>query len=151
VSARARGPEVPQPPPPAPLPLPINSPSLLHSVSSLLPVPRTPNTNHAGFFVAQARGIYSAAGLNVRFVSPHTDGYNQTPASRECSLSFFFLFFFFSFILFLCHKPTIQKSGEVPHFLKSDCFFIHPFLSKFLIQIRTCFYQAWRAARPTWR
>lgn len=42
----------------------------------------TPNGNHVGFFVAKARGLYAAAGLEVSFVSPHSDGYTATPASR---------------------------------------------------------------------
>lgn len=43
---------------------------------------RTPNTNHIGFYVAKAKGLYDAAGLNVRLLSPHCDGYKRTPASR---------------------------------------------------------------------
>jgi len=42
----------------------------------------TPNTNHAGFYVAKARGAYAEAGLEVRLLSPHLDGYKRTPASR---------------------------------------------------------------------
>lgn len=41
----------------------------------------TPNTNHAGFFVAQARGLYAAAGLSVEFRLPE-DGAGQTPARQ---------------------------------------------------------------------
>lgn len=43
---------------------------------------RTPNTNHIGFYFAKAKGLYDAAGLNVRLLSPHVDGYKRTPASR---------------------------------------------------------------------
>ena len=32
----------------------------------------TPNTNHAGFYVAKAQGLYAAAGLDVSFISPHS-------------------------------------------------------------------------------
>lgn len=42
----------------------------------------TPNTNHLGFFVAQARGAYDAAGLDVTLTSPSADGYKQTPANK---------------------------------------------------------------------
>jgi ABC-type nitrate/sulfonate/bicarbonate transport system substrate-binding protein len=30
----------------------------------------TPNTNHAGFYVAQADGLYASAGLEVTLLSP---------------------------------------------------------------------------------
>jgi len=42
----------------------------------------TPNTNHLGFFVAQEKGYYTDAGLNVTFVSPESDGYQTTPRKR---------------------------------------------------------------------
>lgn len=42
----------------------------------------TPNSNHAGFYCARARGYYSEAGLEVALLSPHVDGYNATPGSR---------------------------------------------------------------------
>ncbi|EFN57875.1 hypothetical protein CHLNCDRAFT_57002 [Chlorella variabilis] len=42
----------------------------------------TPNTNHVGFYVAKAKGLYAAKGLDVTFISPHTDDYKATPASR---------------------------------------------------------------------
>ena len=42
----------------------------------------TPNTNHVGFYAAQARGMYSEVGLAVKFVSPHSNNYETTPASR---------------------------------------------------------------------
>ena len=42
----------------------------------------TPNTNHAGFFVAQAQGLYQSRGLEVQFVSPDDDGYAKTPRQR---------------------------------------------------------------------
>lgn len=41
----------------------------------------TPNTNHIGFYVAKARGLYAAAGLDVAIRSPHVDEYHVTPAS----------------------------------------------------------------------
>lgn len=40
----------------------------------------TPNTNHTGFFVAQAEGYYKEAGLEVRIVQPPEDG-----ASAVCA------------------------------------------------------------------
>ena len=42
----------------------------------------TPNTNHAGFFLAQQQGLYAAAGLDVVLLSPETDAYATTPARR---------------------------------------------------------------------
>eukprot|EP00898_Chlorokybus_atmophyticus_P007203 jgi/Chlat1/7484/Chrsp60S06994 len=42
----------------------------------------TPNTNHTGFFVAQAKGLYEREGLRVQLISPHEDEYKATPASR---------------------------------------------------------------------
>ncbi|MCO5547914.1 hypothetical protein L7F22_001368, partial [Adiantum nelumboides] len=42
----------------------------------------TPNTNHVGFFVAQALGFYDNAGLSVSLLSPHVDNYSSTPASH---------------------------------------------------------------------
>jgi NitT/TauT family transport system substrate-binding protein len=40
----------------------------------------TPNTNHTGFFVAQAKGYYDEAGLEVEIRSPEKDDYAKTPA-----------------------------------------------------------------------
>ena len=40
----------------------------------------TPNANHAGFFVAAARGLYAARGLAVSFRAPDGDGYALAPA-----------------------------------------------------------------------
>ncbi len=45
----------------------------------------TPNTNHAGFYVAKAKGFYADAGLNVALLSPHLDEYKDTPASKLTS------------------------------------------------------------------
>ncbi len=42
----------------------------------------TPNTNHAGFYIAKHKGWYKEAGLDVSLLSPHVDGYTRTPASR---------------------------------------------------------------------
>ena len=42
----------------------------------------TPNTNHAGLFVAQQQGLYAAAGLHVTLLSPEADAYATTPARR---------------------------------------------------------------------
>jgi len=42
----------------------------------------TPNTNHLGFFVAQARGWYDDRDLSVDLFSPARDGYAKTPAKR---------------------------------------------------------------------
>jgi ABC-type nitrate/sulfonate/bicarbonate transport system substrate-binding protein len=42
----------------------------------------TPNTNHAGFFLAQQQGLYAAAGLDVVLLSPEADDYATTPARR---------------------------------------------------------------------
>lgn len=42
----------------------------------------TPNTNHAGIFLAQQRGLYAAAGLDLAIVSPEADNYATTPARK---------------------------------------------------------------------
>lgn len=42
----------------------------------------TPNTNHTGFYVAMANGLYRNAGLTVDIVTPETDNYKSTPARR---------------------------------------------------------------------
>lgn len=42
----------------------------------------TPNTNHTGFFVAQALGFYRDLGLNVRIIDPSMDNYETTPAKK---------------------------------------------------------------------
>jgi NitT/TauT family transport system substrate-binding protein len=42
----------------------------------------TPNTNHAGFYLAREAGHYEAASVDVSFVSPATDDYETTPAKR---------------------------------------------------------------------
>lgn len=41
-----------------------------------------PNGNHVGFYVAKAKGMYLNAGFDVSFISPHSDNYKSTPASR---------------------------------------------------------------------
>ncbi|WMN06261.1 ABC transporter substrate-binding protein [Marivirga arenosa] len=40
----------------------------------------TPNTNHTGFFVAQAKGFYDETGIKVEIRSPELDNYSRTPA-----------------------------------------------------------------------
>lgn len=42
----------------------------------------TPNTNHCGLFIAKAKGLYAAKGLDVVLRSPHVDEYKSTPASH---------------------------------------------------------------------
>jgi ABC-type nitrate/sulfonate/bicarbonate transport system substrate-binding protein len=43
----------------------------------------TPNCNHAGFFVALAKGFYTDHGISdVSIISPHSDSYKTTPASH---------------------------------------------------------------------
>ncbi|MDJ0367909.1 ABC transporter substrate-binding protein [Hymenobacter sp. H14-R3] len=42
----------------------------------------TPNTNHAGLFLAQQQGLYAAAGLDVVLLSPESEAYATTPARR---------------------------------------------------------------------
>jgi ABC-type nitrate/sulfonate/bicarbonate transport system substrate-binding protein len=39
----------------------------------------TPNTNHAGFFIAHEHGLYADAGLDVEFMSPLDSNYEKTP------------------------------------------------------------------------
>lgn len=47
-----------------------------------LALDRTPNTNHTGFYIAQAKGAYKQAGLDVEFISPDQDNYQLMPARR---------------------------------------------------------------------
>lgn len=42
----------------------------------------TPNTNHTGFYVALANGLYQQAGLDVQISTPDADNYQTTPAKR---------------------------------------------------------------------
>ncbi|MFD2935316.1 ABC transporter substrate-binding protein [Spirosoma flavum] len=42
----------------------------------------TPNTNHTGFYVAIAQGLYQKAGLEVQMITPDQDNYQTTPAKR---------------------------------------------------------------------
>ena len=42
----------------------------------------TPNTNHTGFYVALAKGLYKQAGLDVQIILPDADNYELTPAKR---------------------------------------------------------------------
>ena len=41
----------------------------------------TPNTNHTGIYVAQAQGLYEAAGLNVEIVIPGETDVHQVVAT----------------------------------------------------------------------
>ncbi|MEM8765656.1 MAG: ABC transporter substrate-binding protein [Bacteroidota bacterium] len=42
----------------------------------------TPNVNHIGFFVAQAKGFYKALGLELQISNPADDDYKLTPAKK---------------------------------------------------------------------
>ena len=42
----------------------------------------TPNTNHTGFYVAQANGYYAEANVTVEFILPDHDRYQLSPAKR---------------------------------------------------------------------
>ncbi|MEM7514129.1 MAG: ABC transporter substrate-binding protein, partial [Bacteroidota bacterium] len=42
----------------------------------------TPNINHIGFFVAQQKGFYHEAGVEVEIVDPSVDNYAVTPAKK---------------------------------------------------------------------
>lgn len=42
----------------------------------------TPNANHIGFLVAQAKRFYKDYGLNIKIMSPDTDNYSITPAKK---------------------------------------------------------------------
>lgn len=42
----------------------------------------TPNINHIGFFIAQAKGFYQERGLEVKLHTPHQDNYALTPAKK---------------------------------------------------------------------
>lgn len=43
----------------------------------------TPNTNHTGFYVAQALGYYQEAGLEVEIIQPAEDGANMAVATGQ--------------------------------------------------------------------
>ncbi len=47
----------------------------------------TPNTNHTGFYVAQAMGYYEAAGLEVEIVQPPEDGATALCAAGQCEFA----------------------------------------------------------------
>ncbi|GAB2603007.1 ABC transporter substrate-binding protein [Spirosoma areae] len=47
-----------------------------------LALDRTPNTNHTGFYVAQAKGAYEQVGLSVKFISPDEENYQTAPSRR---------------------------------------------------------------------
>ena len=42
----------------------------------------TPNVNHIGFFVAQAKGFYESHGLELQISNPADDDYALTPAKK---------------------------------------------------------------------
>jgi len=42
----------------------------------------SPNTLHAGYFVAEAQGLYKDESLEVTFINPEDDNYAQTPAKK---------------------------------------------------------------------
>lgn len=42
----------------------------------------TPNINHIGFFVAQEKGFYQDAGLDLKIMDPSQDNYAVTPAKK---------------------------------------------------------------------
>lgn len=50
----------------------------------------TPNTNHTGFFAADALGYYEAAGLKVRIVQPPEDGAELMTASGQAQFGISF-------------------------------------------------------------
>ncbi|MEG1662152.1 MAG: ABC transporter substrate-binding protein, partial [Clostridiales bacterium] len=43
----------------------------------------TPNTNHTGFYVAQALGYYEEAGLQLEIIQPSEDGANMAVAAGQ--------------------------------------------------------------------
>lgn len=47
-----------------------------------LALDRTPNTNHTGFYVAQANGYFAEANVTVEFILPDYDRYQLSPAKR---------------------------------------------------------------------
>jgi ABC-type nitrate/sulfonate/bicarbonate transport system substrate-binding protein len=47
----------------------------------------TPNTNHAGMYLAQAKGWYRAAGLDVRFIEPGDAGSLQVLAAGRADVA----------------------------------------------------------------
>ena len=42
----------------------------------------TPNTMHAGYFIAEAEGYFKADQLDVEFITPEDDNYTVTPAKK---------------------------------------------------------------------
>lgn len=42
----------------------------------------TPNVNHIGFFVAQAKGFYKDYDIDLKIISPEADNYATTPAKK---------------------------------------------------------------------
>lgn len=42
----------------------------------------TPNTIHTGFYIAQQKGLYEDAGLDVEIITPDVDDYKISPAKR---------------------------------------------------------------------
>mmetsp|Transcript_14638 Transcript_14638/g.42847 ORF Transcript_14638/g.42847 Transcript_14638/m.42847 type:complete len:288 (-) Transcript_14638:1205-2068(-) len=78
----------------------------------------SPNTNHTGFYIAKAQGLYADAGLDVKLLSPHVDEYKTTPASRvEDGTATFAICPSESVISFHTHpgggKPKIQGVAAV--------------------------------------
>ena len=70
----------------------------------------TPNANHVPFYVAKAQGLYAAAGLDVTLLSPNTDAYKATPASKvESGEATFCVTPSETVISFACRPPGQEK------------------------------------------
>ena len=61
--------------------VPVTAPYRM-SIPIRLALDWTPNTNHTGFYVALAKGLYKQTGLDVQIILPDEDSYELTPAKR---------------------------------------------------------------------
>ncbi|GAB3727196.1 ABC transporter substrate-binding protein [Hymenobacter agri] len=80
----------------------------------------TPNTNHTGFFVAQELGFYTAAGLDVRLLSPATDDYATTPAKKLELGEVDFAVAPFESVISLNTKPARVRAVAIAALLQQD-------------------------------
>ncbi|MGB7395512.1 MAG: ABC transporter substrate-binding protein [Pricia sp.] len=72
----------------------------------------TANTNHTGFYVAQALGFYDDLGLEVEIVTPEADNYAVTPAKKvELGEADFALCPFESVISYRTKKKLFEGVG----------------------------------------
>lgn len=81
----------------------------------------------AGFYVAQSKGWYTAANINLEFVSPHTSDYKDTPVSLLTKDSVEFAIAPSESVVSAhtlqsaADKPTIQVSNSRPLIHANAC------------------------------